>query len=259
MKRLIVANWKMNFGPGEASLLVRRLDQKIEANSTTEVVLLPPTLDLYPLSKEVDRKKFALGAQNAHYLDDGPYTGETSPAMLRGLVQYVLVGHSERRAMGETDTLIAKKLAAAVRNNLTPILCVGENLHDREHNLAEKVVVDQLTAALANLTAEEVAGLVIAYEPVWAINHHDGKPARHATPDDIKFAYRAIRTTLEELYGEGGLANVRLLYGGSADPDHCRAYLDMQYVDGLLVGTASLNYESFAKIVATTQDLGDTP
>jgi len=255
MKRLIVANWKMNLAPGAASLLVKRLDEKIKPHTDVEVVICPPTLDLYPLSKELDRKKFKLGAQNVHYLDEGPYTGETSPAMLSGLADYVLVGHSERRAMGETDAVIAKKVAGVVRNNLTPILCIGENLHDHEHNLAEKVVVDQLTAALANVTAQEVAGIVIAYEPVWSINHHNGKPVQHATPDDIKFAYRAIRTTLEELYGEGGLENVRLLYGGSTDPDHCRAYLEMEYVDGLLTGTASLNYESFAKILKTAQEL----
>lgn len=254
MNRLIVANWKMNLAPGAASLLIKRLDDKLEIHPGVEVVICPPTLDLYPLAREIDRKKFKLGAQNAHYLDEGPYTGETSPQMLRGLAQYVIVGHSERRAMGETDAIVAKKLAAVVRNGLTPILCIGESLHDHEHNLAAKVVVDQLTAALSNLTAAEVAGIVIAYEPVWAINHGDGKHM-HATPENIRFAYRAIRTTLEELYGEGGLANVRLLYGGSVDPEHCRAYLETEYVDGLLVGNASLNYESFSKIVKTAQEL----
>lgn len=255
MKRLIAANWKMNLSPGEASVLVKRLDGKVTADPSTEVVLCVPTLDLYSLSKEIDHKKFLLGAQNIHYLDEGPYTGETSAAMIKGLAQYVIVGHSERRAMGETDKTIALKMAAAVRNGITPILCIGENLHDRQHGLAEKVIVDQLTADLSQLTAAEVAGIVIAYEPVWAINHHDGTKPKPATPDDIKFAYPAIRTTLEELYGENGLENVRLLYGGSTDPDHCRAYLEMPYVDGLLPGTASLNYESFAKMIKTAQSL----
>lgn len=255
MKRLIAANWKMNLTPGEASLLVKRLDDKITATPGVEIVLCAPAIDLYPLAKEVNHKKFKLGAQTIHEADHGPYTGETSAAMLKGLATYTLVGHSERRAAGETDKQIAAKLAAAVRSNLTPILCVGETLNDREHNLSEKVVVDQLEADLAMLTAEEVSGLVIAYEPVWAINHHDGHPVRHATPSDIKFAYRAIRTTLEELYGEAGVNGVRLLYGGSVEPDHCRAYLETPYVDGLLVGTASLNYESFATIVKTAQSL----
>jgi triosephosphate isomerase (TIM) len=250
MKRLIAGNWKMNLAPGEASILVRHLDKAIEPSDAVEVVLCVPFIDLYPLAKELDHKKFKLGAQNLHHLDHGPYTGEISGAMLKGLAQYVIVGHSERRAMGETDKQIAAKLAAAVRNGLTPILCVGETLHDREHKLSEKVIVDQLSADLAMLTAEDIKkGLVIAYEPVWAINHHDGKPPAPATPDQIKFAYRAIRTTLEELYGEAGTSGVRLLYGGSTSPDHCKAYLDMPYVDGLLPGTASLNPHDFSKMV----------
>jgi triosephosphate isomerase len=254
MKRLIVGNWKMNLNPGQASLLVHRLDKKVEAHANTEVVLCPPVLDLAPLAKDIDHKKFKLGAQNIHYIDEGPYTGEISAAMLKGLVDYCIIGHSERRAMGEDDKTIAKKLAAAVRNNLTPILCVGETLNDREHGLAEKVVVDQLTANLRELTAEDVAaGLVIAYEPVWAINHHDGHQPAPATPAAIKFAYQAIRTTLEELYGESGTSGLRLLYGGSTDPDNCRSYLEMQYVDGLLVGTSSLNYEAFAAMIKIAQ------
>lgn len=251
MKRLIAGNWKMNMAPGEASLLVGHLNKAVTSHSEVDVVLCAPFIDLYPLAKEIDHKKFKLGAQTLHQLDSGPYTGEISGPMLKGLVEYVIVGHSERRALGETDKVIAAKLAAAIRNGLKPILCVGESLHDHEHNLAEKVVVDQLTAALSLVTAEDMKHLVIAYEPVWAINHHDGHTPAPATPDQIKFAYRAIRTTLEELYGEAGTAGVRLLYGGSASPDHARAYLEMPYVDGLLVGTASLNPADFAKIVAT--------
>src|SRR5580704_4409326 len=223
MKRLIVGNWKMNLGPSQASLLVNRLEQKIAPNPNTEVVICPPAIDLFPLAKDLDRKKLRLGAQNIHYLDEGPYTGEISAALLKGLADYCLVGHSERRAMGETDKVTGKKMAAAVRNGLTPILCVGETLNEKEHGLSEKVVTDQLTAGLQDLTAEDVAGIVVAYEPVWSINHHDGHAPVHATPDQIAFAYRAIRTTLEELYGEAGTSHVRLLYGGSSDPDHCRA------------------------------------
>jgi triosephosphate isomerase len=246
MKRLIVGNWKMNNGPHEAELLARRLESKLQGNTKVEVVICPPFIDLFPLAREV--KKLKLGAQNLHPSDEGPYTGEISGAMLKGLATYVIVGHSERRAMGETDNLIAQKLAAAVRNGLTPILCVGETLHEHEAGHAERVVVDQLTAALRELTASDVAKLVIAYEPVWSINHHDGSRVVHATPEQVRFAYRAIRTTLEELYGEEGTAGVRLLYGGSTDADHAKAYME-QYVDGLLVGTSSLNYETFSKMV----------
>jgi len=255
MKRLIAANWKMNLAPHEAGLLVRRLETKLAPHPQTEVVICPPAIDIFPLAKDLDRTKLKLGAQNIHFADDGPYTGEISAPMLKGLADYVLVGHSERRAMGEDDKTIAKKLAAAVRNNLTPILCVGETLTERQHNLSHKVVVDQLTAAVHELTAADVSSLVVAYEPVWSIDHHDGHAPVHATPDEIRFAFTAIRTTLEELFGEEGIGNLRQLYGGSADPDHCRAYLEMPHVDGLLVGTASLNYESFAKIVKTAQSL----
>lgn len=257
MKRLIVANWKMNLAPGEASVLLRHLAASVPVSAGVEVVLCVPFIDLYPLAKEIDHKQFALGAQNVHHLDSGPFTGEISGAMLKGLADYVIVGHSERRAAGETDKQIAAKLAAAVRNGLTPILCVGESLYEREHGLSEKVVVDQLAADLAGLTAKEVAGLVIAYEPVWAIDHHDGKPVTPATPDQIRFAYRAIRTTLEELYGEGGTRHVRLLYGGSVTPGHTRAYLEAEHVEGLLVGTHSLNPADFAKIVTTAAKLRD--
>lgn len=243
--------------PKEAITLVKQLQEHILPHRDVEVVLCPPLLDLVPVRDILDQHKFKLGAQNCHYLDSGPVTGEVSATMLHGLVDYVIVGHSERRAMGETDKIVAKKLAAVVRNGLTPILCIGETLHDHVHNLAGKVVVDQLSAALVNLTAEEVAGIVIAYEPIWSINHGDGKVV-HATPDAIHFAYSAIRRTLESLYGEGAPANVRLLYGGSTDPEHSRAYLDSEYVDGLLVGNSSLNYESFAQIVESAHNASAT-
>jgi triosephosphate isomerase (TIM) len=255
MNRLIVANWKMNLGPAAATLLVKRLEQKIEPQPGVEVVICPPFVDLVPLARELDRSKLALGAQTIHEADSGPFTGEISAPMLDGLATYVIIGHSERRALGETDHQIARKLAAAIRNGLTPVLCIGENLIDRQHGLAGKVVTDQLTADLHELTAPDVAKIVIAYEPVWSINHHDGKPVKHALPEDVKSAYTAMRTTLEELYGEEGTSGVRLLYGGSVDPDHCRAYLEMPHVEGLLVGTSSLNYEDFAKIIATAQKL----
>src|SRR5258707_105132 len=151
MKRLIVGNWKMNLGPHEAGVLVKKIEQHLEPHPNVEVVVCPPFIDLASVAKDLDRKKLKLGAQNLHYLDEGPYTGEIGAAMLKGLVDYVIVGHSERRAMGETDRLIAKKLAAAVRNGLTPVLCVGETLGDREHSLSSKVVVDQVTADLAQL------------------------------------------------------------------------------------------------------------
>jgi triosephosphate isomerase len=249
MKRIVIGNWKMHLTPGEASLLVKRLEEQIVPVSNTEVVVCPPFIDLHPLAKEIDHKKLALGAQNAHHLDEGPYTGEVSAAMLKGLVQYAIIGHSERRAMGETDAEIAKKVAAALRNDIIPVLCVGENLHDFHHKLSTKVVTDQLTAGLSMLTDEDVAKVVVAYEPVWAIG---GKTP--ATPEQIRPAISAIRNTIEELYGEAASAGVRLVYGAGVGPDFVKDILKIDGVVGLLAGGASLNYAEFAKIVKAVQD-----
>jgi len=250
MARLIVGNWKMNLNPGEASLLVHQLEDKLDAKANTEVVICPPFIDIYPISKDLDSKKLKLGSQNIHYLDEGAFTGEISPAMLKGMASYSIIGHSERRAMGEDDKLIAKKVAAALRNDIVPVLCVGESLHDREHGLSRKVVVDQLTADLSQLTAGDVGQLVVAYEPVWAIGS-----GKFATPDEVTPVVASIRGTVEELYGEEGAGGLRVLYGGSVAPDNAKAYLRLDVVDGLLVGGASLNYEEFAQIVKVAQGL----
>jgi triosephosphate isomerase len=249
MKRLVVGNWKMHLDPAGASLLVKRLEQHIEHKANTEVVVCPPFVDLFALASGLDHSKLKLGAQNSHYQDEGPFTGEISAAMLKGLVDYVIIGHSERRAMGENDALIAKKMAAVVRSGLSPILCVGESLNDRHHNLTTKVVTDQLTAGLAHLTAEDVHDCVIAYEPVWAIGA--GTPA---TPDEIKPAIRAIRTTIEELYGEAASGGTRVIYGASVAKEFVHSILSIDGVEGLLAGGASLNYEEFSLIVKSVQD-----
>ncbi len=244
-KKLIVGNWKMNLGPHQAGLLVSRLSDKITVHPGVTVVLCPPFVDLHPLAKEIKADKLKLGAQNVHYRDEGAYTGEISPAMLSGLAQYVIVGHSERRAQfGEDDKLIALKLAAAVRHDLKPILCVGENLLDHQHGLSQKVVIDQLTADLAMVTAEDMHGLAVAYEPVWAIG-----TGNFARPDDVAPIVSAIKQTVEELYGEAAGMNVQVLYGGSVDEHNASAYLTLPGVDGLLVGGASLNPEQFGAIV----------
>jgi triosephosphate isomerase len=249
MARLIIGNWKMNLGPGEAVRLLEKVQNKIEAKSGTEVVVCPPVIDLTLAVTKLDDTKVKLGAQNLHWADHGPYTGEVSGEMLRGLAEYVLVGHSERRAMGEDDQIIAKKMAAAIRNGLTPVLCVGEKTIDREHGHAARVVVDQLNTDLADLTEEDMAKVVVAYEPVWAIG-----TGRFATPDEIRPVIKAIHSTLEELYGAHGSA-APVLYGGSVAPDNCMAYLKMPGIDGLLAGGVSLNPEEFGAIVAAAQSL----
>ena len=244
----------MNLGPAQASLLLGQLADKIGDHNGVDVILCPPFIDLYPLSKELDKAKFKLGAQNLHEADEGAFTGETSGAMLKDLVSWVIVGHSERRQlMGETDALIAKKVAAALRNNLQVILCVGETLADRQHDLSTKVVIDQLEANLANVTAEEIERMAVAYEPVWAIGTGD-----FAKPDQIAPVVAAIRNTVSDLYGAEAADKVAILYGGSVIPDNAKAYLTMQHVDGLLVGGASLKADDFASIVkSASQVVGD--
>jgi triosephosphate isomerase (TIM) len=249
MAKLIAGNWKMNLNPTEGSMLLHRLGEKVKPSEDVEVVLCPPFIDLVSLAKDLDHQKFKLGAQNMHYLDEGAYTGEISPMMLKGLVSYVILGHSERRIhFGEDDKLIAKKMAAAVRHGITAILCVGETLLEREHGLSTKTVIDQLEASLNLLTASDISNLVIAYEPVWAIG-----TGRYAKPDEIMPVIKAIRGTIEELYGEEGCAGLRVLYGGSVMAENAAAYLKIDGVDGMLVGGASLNYEEFAGIIKAAQ------
>jgi triosephosphate isomerase (TIM) len=252
-KKLVVANWKMHFNPSEASLLVHRLNEKIEPHPDVTIVLCPPFLDLYPIAKEINKHKFKLGSQNVHYLDEGPYTGEISPAMLKGMVEYSIIGHSERRIhFHEDDKLIAKKVAATLRHHIVPILCVGDRLEDHMHGHAKQVVNDQLVADLTSVTGEEVSKLVIAYEPVWAISSGDGH-GQAATPDQITPVVKAIRHTISELYGKDVAQAVTVLYGGSVNAEDIGSYLALEGVDGVLVGGASLNYEQFTAIVHAAQ------
>ena len=239
MARLIIGNWKMNLGPDEAVKLVKRLREGVE------VVVCPPLVDLVPVAAALKGGVIKLGAQNANSVDHGSYTGEVSATMLRDLVEYVIVGHSERRAMGETDAEVGLKTAAVERNGLTPVLCVGEKLADRRNGLAGQVVHDQLVAGLDHLTAEEVARLVVAYEPVWAIG-----TGEFASVDDVRPVVAAIRQTIEELYGAVGAAGLRVLYGGSVTAGNAAMYLKAPGIDGLLVGGASIRSEEFAAVVA---------
>jgi triosephosphate isomerase len=248
MKRtLIVGNWKMHLNTHEASLLVHRLDQRIKIHRDIEVVLAPSMLTLQPLSREIDRRKFRLAAQDAFYKDEGPYTGEVSFTMLRELAHYSLVGHSARRVyFHETLEEVRDKVQAAVRNGIVPILCVGETKQERAAGETKRVIHDQLTTALANLTPEEVQDIVVAYEPVWAISTFDGEIAK---PHDMQKALDFIHYEIKELYGETATQAIRVLYGGSVDNNDARAYLALNGCDGVLVGAASLNYEQFTGIV----------
>jgi triosephosphate isomerase len=254
MKKIMIAgNWKMNLNTHEASLLVKRLNDHIQIHRAIEVVLAPTLLTLQPISLEIDRRKFKLAAQNAYFKDEGAYTGEVSFTMLRELVDYVIIGHSERRIyFNETLESVRDKVQAAIRNGIAPILCVGETQHERAQGETRRVIHDQVTTALSNLTPEEVERVVIAYEPVWAISTFGGELAK---PDDIKKITDQIRYQVKELYGEDVAGELRILYGGSVDDQIAGGYLALDGIDGCLVGGASLNYKKFAGIVDTAYRL----
>src|SRR5688572_27730230 len=246
-KTLLVANWKMHLNTSQASMLVHRLQERTRIQRGIEIVLAPSLLTLQPLSMQIDRRKFRLAAQNAYHKDEGAFTGEVSFSMLRDLVHYVIVGHSERRIyFGETLEMVRDKVAAAVRNEITPILCVGETQQERKEGHTRQVLHDQVTTALSNLTSREVANVVIAYEPVWAISTFGGQVAK---PDDMAEMIAFIRHQVEQLYGRRVAAAVRVLYGGSVDDSSVASYLQIPGCDGALVGGASLNPYKFASII----------
>lgn len=242
---LVVGNWKMHLNASQASLLLHRLQERIKIHQSIEVVLAPSMLTLQPLSVQIDRRKFRLAAQNAYFRDEGAYTGEVSFTMLRELVHYVIVGHSERRHVFQEDlNMVRDKVAAAVRNEITPILCVGETQTERKEGETKQVLHDQLMTALSNLTAGEVGRLVIAYEPVWAIGKED-----IAKPDQVQKAVDYIRSYVSDVFGPKAAKNLRLLYGGGVIPESIHGYLEVNGVDGFLVGHQSLNYHEFSSIV----------
>lgn len=252
-KKLIVANWKMNLNIHEASVFVHQITQSIAVHRDVEVVLAPTLLALQSMSLQVDRRQFKLAAQNFYWRDFGAFTGEVSAAQLRGLVDYALVGHSERRyVFHEHAKDIRSKVQAALRSDLKPILCIGETAHERSMGETNGVIHDQLLAGLANVTSEEFHNVVIAYEPVWAIG-----TGNNATPKDVEKAIQMIRRQVEHLYGKAAAENVHVLYGGSVKGDSAATYLATTGVDGLLVGGASLNQHEFTTIVEAAHHVGE--
>lgn len=246
-RTLIVGNWKLHLNTSQASLLLHRLQERIKIYRDIEVVLAPSMLVLQPLSVQVDRRKFRLAAQNAFHKDTGAYTGEVSYAMLQDLVSYAIVGHSERRIyFNESLEMVREKVASAVRNGISPILCVGETIEEKRAGETNQVLHDQITTALANLTSADLRKVVIAYEPVWAISTFGGELAK---PDEVKKRMDFIRRQIADLYGKRASERVRVLYGGSIDHDIAAGYLSIDGCDGVLVGSASTNYQKFSSIV----------
>ncbi len=248
MKTYIVGNWKLNFTVGEASIYLHKLLKTLPNYRDIEIVAAPSTVALQPLSLQIDRHKMKLAAQNAFYRDYGAFTGETSFTQLRGLVDYAIIGHSERRyILGEDDKTVAKKVAAAIRNKLTPILCIGETESERAFGETADVIRDQLLGGLSEVADDDLDKVIIAYEPVWAIS--SGKGAKLATPDEISEVVKLIRKILGETYGTKLAEQVPVLFGGSVNASNAGAYLTVPGVNGLLIGGASLILNEFADII----------
>ena len=235
----------MNLTVNEASLFVHRLDDLVGKRRGVEIVLAPTMLAVQPLHLQVQHHHFNLAAQNFYWRDHGAYTGEVSASQLRGLVQYGLVGHSERRhVFGERSKDIRSKVQAAVRNGITPVLCIGETASECADGETADAIHDQLIGGLANITSVEVEHIVVAYEPVWAIG-----TGKFAAPRDVSRAVKLIRKQIKQLFGALAAKHVRVLYGGSVNVDNASAYLQIDGVDGLLIGDTSLDVRAFAEII----------
>jgi triosephosphate isomerase (TIM) len=249
-KRIIAANWKMHKTHLEAIQAVQKLGYLVDADDTekTDVVIVPPFTALRSVQTLIDSDKlpFGLGSQDVYPEDKGAFTGEIAPPMLVALrVGYVIVGHSERRQLfGEDDLMVNKKVRAVLRHGMTPIVCVGETLEERDADGTESKVTQQVRRAFDNVEAEHAATAVIAYEPIWAIG-----TGRNAEPGDAGRVVEVIRQTLAERFDDSVATGVRVQYGGSVKPGNIRGFLAHPEIDGALVGGASLDPEDFALIV----------
>lgn len=243
---LIVGNWKMNKTASEAAPFVQELEQRVRVPRGVEVVLAPPFTSLPAVRHALaGAQPFRLAAQDVHWEERGAFTGEIAPAMLRDLgCDYVIIGHSERRQyFGEQDDHVNRKVKAALRQGLLPILCLGETLDQREQNQTEEIVTRQLTRGLDGLGTADLAKVTVAYEPVWAIG-----TGRAASVTQAEEVHGLLQSVLAKLAGEAG-GQVRVLYGGSVTPDNAGELLRSRRIHGALVGGACLNAEAFARIV----------
>ena len=246
-KKIIAANWKMHMTQSESELFITTFLREIGDLDEVEIVIVPPFTAIPKVTELLTQtQSIKVGAQNMHWERSGAFTGEISPAMLRELfVRYVVLGHSERRALfGETDEIVNRKVHAAYEEKLRPIVCIGETLPQREKGDVEKVLGAQLRGSLAKVAAKELHETVIAYEPVWAIG-----TGKTATAEQAQEAHAFIRRILGELSDEATAEKVRIQYGGSVKPDNARTLLSQPDIDGALVGGASLDPRSFVQII----------
>ena len=245
-KPFVVANWKLNNTIADSLKFITTLSHEVKALGNVEVAIAPPFTSLYSTGVALTETDFKLAAQNMYFEDMGAFTGETSPLFLKDVgCSYVLIGHSERRDIfKETDEVIAKKIASAIKNDLKPILCVGEHLEERESGQTWEFIESQLKTDLAKLSSTELANLTIAYEPIWAIG-----TGKTATPNQAEEVHFAIRNFLSKEF-DGALAEkTRILYGGSVKAANAREIMSQANIDGVLVGGASLDPVEFGKII----------
>jgi triosephosphate isomerase len=245
-KKIIAGNWKMNKTVAEALALVDGIKKDLAGCVDVEVVVCPPFTALKTVGDELADTQIKLGCQNMSDQDNGAYTGEISHAMLRELyVKYVILGHSERRSYyGETDTIVNRKVKKALANSLRPIVCVGETLEQREAGDTEKVVEAQVRGGLADITAQQLEDVVIAYEPVWAIG-----TGKTATTEQAQEVHKFIRGIVRDMVGEKAAKGLRIQYGGSMKPSNAKELLSQPDIDGGLIGGAALEARSFIDIV----------
>ena len=243
---MVAGNWKMNKGLYETRDLIREMLPELHDVEEVEVVICPPFVGLGVARREVDESTIKLGAQNMHWADSGAFTGEISPVILKELCEYVILGHSERRAMfGDTDETVNKKVLAALAHGLKPIVCVGETLEENQGGITAEVVSRQVRAGLQRLTQEQAEQVVVAYEPVWAIG-----TGLAATPEGANAVHKdVIRPILREMFGEEIGDGMRILYGGSVNPGNAEELFGQSDIDGGLIGGASLKAESFIALV----------
>ncbi len=251
-KKLIAGNWKMNKTPADGVALVTELVAALGKQTDVDVVLCPPFTGLESAAKALDGSTLKLGAQNMHYEASGAFTGEVSAPMLRALfTTHVILGHSERRTLfGEQDAFINRKVLTALKNQLRPILCVGETLAEREAGTTLKVVQTQLEAGLEGVSKEQAATVIVAYEPVWAIG-----TGKVATTDQAQEVHAFIRGLLVKLYGDAIAQKIRILYGGSMKPANAPELLNQKDIDGGLIGGASLEARSFADLIKAAAEV----
>ena len=244
-RKVIAGNWKMNMLPNEAIEYIQAFEPLVK-DAKAEVILCVPYTDLFYCLMNAQNTNIKIGAQNVHFEEKGAYTGEVSAKMLKSIgVEYVIIGHSERRQyFAETDETVNKKIKAALENELKPIVCVGETLEQRESGKTEEIITTQTKLALEGLTKEQVKGIIIAYEPIWAIG-----TGKTATSEDANNSIKAIRKEIASIYGEDIAKEVIIQYGGSVKSSNAKELFACSDIDGGLVGGASLKPEEFSKIV----------